>query len=44
VDGARAEILSGLRGDETIVTAYAASLAEGQPVALIEADATKAKL
>jgi RND family efflux transporter MFP subunit len=32
IDGARAEILSGLKGDESIVRANAASLVEGQPV------------
>jgi RND family efflux transporter MFP subunit len=31
-DGTRAEILSGLRSDETVVKANAASLADGQPV------------
>lgn len=34
-DGTRAEILSGLRGDQRVVKAYAASLADGQAVEVI---------
>jgi RND family efflux transporter MFP subunit len=32
IDGTRAEVLSGLKGDESVVRANAASLVEGQPV------------
>jgi len=42
-DGTRAEILSGLAGNEAVVKAYAGSLVEGQPLAVIEAEAAKAK-
>jgi RND family efflux transporter MFP subunit len=35
-DGTRAEILSGLNGDETVVKTYSPSLAEGQPVLSME--------
>ena len=42
-DGTRAEVLSGLLGDETIVKAYAASLTDGQPVAVFVPEAAKAK-
>jgi RND family efflux transporter MFP subunit len=35
-DGLRAEIVSGLKGDESIVNAYASSLNEGQPVQIIQ--------
>jgi len=42
-DGTRAEILSGLEGNEAVVKAYAASFAEGQPLAVIEPEATKGK-
>ena len=41
-DGTRAEVLYGLQGDETIVKAYAASLTDGQPVAVLVPDAAKA--
>jgi RND family efflux transporter MFP subunit len=42
-DGARTEIVSGLTGSETLVKAYASSLAEGQSLSAIEPDAAKAK-
>ncbi|MFI5458509.1 MAG: efflux RND transporter periplasmic adaptor subunit [Isosphaerales bacterium] len=42
-DGTRAEILSGLEGKEAVVKAYAASLVEGQPLAVLEPEAAKAK-
>jgi HlyD family secretion protein len=42
-DGTRAEILSGLQGDETIVKAYASSLSDGQSVAVIEPETAKVK-
>ncbi|MGP0069361.1 MAG: efflux RND transporter periplasmic adaptor subunit [Isosphaeraceae bacterium] len=42
-DGTRVEIRSGLQGDEWVVKAYAASLAEGQAVSLIEPEPVKAK-
>jgi RND family efflux transporter MFP subunit len=42
-DGAKVEILSGLRGDEAIVKAYASSLSQGQAVAVIVPEAPKAK-
>jgi multidrug efflux pump subunit AcrA (membrane-fusion protein) len=42
-DGTRAEILSGLRGDEMVVKAYAASLADGQTVEVIAPEAAKAR-
>jgi hypothetical protein len=42
-DGTRAEIVSGLDGDETIVKAYASSLADGQSVEVIVAEAAKGK-
>ena len=42
-DGTRAEILSGLQGDEAIVKAYASSLADGQAVAVIEPETAKVK-
>jgi HlyD family secretion protein len=35
-DGTRAEVVSGLSGDEPVVKANAASLADGQPVQVIE--------
>jgi HlyD family secretion protein len=40
-DGTRVEIRSGLQGDESIVKAYAASLADGQPVSPIEPEPVK---
>jgi RND family efflux transporter MFP subunit len=42
-DGTKAEILSGLRGDEAIVKAYASSLADGQSVAVIAPEPAKGK-
>jgi multidrug efflux pump subunit AcrA (membrane-fusion protein) len=42
-DGTRAEIVSGLGGDETIVKAYASSLADGQFVEVIVPEAAKGK-
>ena len=42
-DGTRAEILSGLQGNEAIVKAYASSLADGQSVAVIEPETAKVK-
>jgi len=42
-DGTRAEILSGLKGNEAVVKAYAGSLVEGQPLAVIDPEAAKAK-
>jgi len=42
-DGTRAEILSGLAANEAVVKAYAATLSDGQPVAVIKPGATKAK-
>ena len=35
-DGTRAEVVSGLDGSEAVVKANAASLADGQPVEVIE--------
>jgi RND family efflux transporter MFP subunit len=42
-DGALAEILSGLQGTEAIVKSYAASLADGQAVSVIQPETAKAK-
>jgi RND family efflux transporter MFP subunit len=42
-DGTRAEIRSGLQGNEAIVKAYASSLADGQSVAVIVPEAPKTK-
>ena len=38
-DGTHVEILSGLRGDEDVVKAGAASLVDGQPLAATAPDA-----
>jgi HlyD family secretion protein len=35
-DGTRTEVVSGIKGDEAVVKANAASLADGQPVQLVE--------
>jgi RND family efflux transporter MFP subunit len=35
-DGTRAEVVSGLSGDESVVKANAASIADGQPVQVVE--------
>lgn len=43
VDGDRAEVLSGLKGDETIVGANAAALTDGQTVESIRAESAQAK-
>jgi multidrug efflux pump subunit AcrA (membrane-fusion protein) len=42
-DGTKAEILSGLRGNEAIVKAYASSLSDGQSVAVIVPEPAKGK-
>jgi hypothetical protein len=42
-DGTRSEILSGLRGGEAIVKAYASSLSDGQSVSVIVPEAARAK-
>jgi len=42
-DGTQVEIRSGLKGDERVVKAYAASLADGQPVSTIEPATVKPK-
>ena len=42
-DGTRAEILSGLQGNEAIVKAYASSLVDGQSVAVIEPETPKVR-
>ena len=42
-DGTNAEILSGLRGDDVIVKAFATSLTDGQPVTVTAPEASKAK-
>jgi HlyD family secretion protein len=42
-DGTRAEVLSGLESDQTIVKAYASSLSDGQSVTMIEPESAKVK-
>jgi RND family efflux transporter MFP subunit len=42
-DGTRTEVISGLQGDDEVVKASAASLTEGQAVAVIRPDAAKVK-
>jgi RND family efflux transporter MFP subunit len=42
-DGTRTEVVSGLDGSEPVVKANAASLADGQPVAVIQPETGKAK-
>jgi RND family efflux transporter MFP subunit len=42
-DGTRTEVVSGLDGDEAVVKANAASLANGQAVAVIQPEAAKTK-
>jgi HlyD family secretion protein len=42
-DGTRTEVISGLNESESVVKAYAASLADGQAVAVIQPETAKAK-
>jgi HlyD family secretion protein len=42
-DGIRAEIVTGLKGNEAVVKAYAASLTDGQPVSVVEQEPVNAK-